>query len=221
MTRNCAIAGCPLHAPGPSPYCPKHRSILRRHGHPLQTAVTVHELRRYRKEVAQRRKDNPDNPAWGILETRWERLLLWARQTLAERERGRAFNRHSAQAAHQLLALAGAVPVAVIVEAALAMFLMWAAEPRRFRSDKAFDHQLVRRVRGLADTNAGTYWNHRTQKVHRVYRDVPPRTVHVLAGHLREAFGDAGVRLAHLDEFRREAAEEEQRHLRQSLAVMR
>jgi len=212
MTRICAASGCTLNASGYSPLCPRHRSIQGRHGHPEQSAVTVHELRHYRRKVAERRKANPQNHAWRILEDRWARILDQARGTLAAWEGGRPCNRHAVQAAYQLQALAGAVPAATIVEASLAMVMMWSAEQRRFRSDRAFDHQLVRRVRGLASVAAGSHYNHKTGRVHKVYKDLPPRTVHVLAGYLKGCFGVAGVQLADLEHqrFDREAAEGQQ-----------
>lgn len=71
---------------------------------------------------------------------------------------------------------------------------------RRFLSDRAFDFQLSRRVRALSDVNAaGTYFDHKTGKTKRVYRDVLPGTLMALAEPLKAAFGVAGLYLAELD----------------------
>jgi len=106
---------------------------------------------------------------------------------------------YTVQAAHHIQRLAATVPDDVVMEAALALFLMREAQPYRFRSDRAFDFQLSRRVRALSDVNAGTYFDHETGKTKRVYRDVLPGTLIALAEPLKAAFGVAGVYLAELD----------------------
>jgi hypothetical protein len=55
-------------------------------------------------------------------------------------------------------------------------------------------------VRALSDVNAGTYFDHKTGKTKRVYRDVLPGTLMALAEPLKAAFGVAGVFLAELDQ---------------------
>lgn len=218
----CSISGCRKPASSRyTPLCSGHRSTQHRHGHPLQTAVKVTELRQYRKRVATRRKANPDSPAWRILEERWSHLLVQARETLRAAESGRPYVRHSVQSAQSCLAVGAAVPPAEVVETALAMFLMWEAEPHRFRNDRAFHHQLVRRVRGLAETSSGSYWNQRTQRTHRVYTDPTPRTVQTMAEQLKAAFASAGVQLATLDRTRGDAAAEERKHLQDAVAALR
>lgn len=129
-------------------------------------------------------------------------------------------SRHMVEAARQVDAIAGTVPPAVVVETCLAMVLLWSDAPQRFRSDLAFSHQLARRVRGLTDVHAGTYWNAKTQRTGRVYRDVPPRTTLVLAVWLREAFDKAGVQLAMLEREGRTAAAEEDRRIQEAIAAM-
>ena len=54
-------------------------------------------------------------------------------------------------------------------------------------------------------------WNNRTGRTTRVYRDLPPRTVEVLACHLNEEFGAAGLQLAGIErvEHGQRAAEKE------------
>jgi hypothetical protein len=93
-------------------------------------------------------------------------------------------------------------------------------QPRRFRSDRAFDFQLARRVRALADANAGTYYDKETGKVKRVYRDVLPGTLEHLAAPLKEAFGVAGLRLAQLEEGERKRAANERQDLMAALKEM-
>ena len=54
-------------------------------------------------------------------------------------------------------------------------------------------------VRGLADLNAGTYWNDAEQRVKRVYRELPPRAAIACGKLLAEAFGAPGLYLARLE----------------------
>jgi hypothetical protein len=187
----------------------------------MQTAVTVTELRSYRSQVQRRRKATPQSPAWAILQERWSRVLAHAGDTLKLRDSGKPFQRYEAEAARHLQALDAVVPAAEVLEVALAMFVMREARPSRFCSDKAFGHQLVRRVRGLADTSSGSYWNARTKRTHRVYRDVPPRTVERMAAHLTAAFGAAGMQLAGLEQAQAEAAATETRRLQAALLQLR
>jgi hypothetical protein len=62
-------------------------------------------------------------------------------------------------------------------------------QPRTFKSDQAFNYQLARRVRSLSNVNAGEYWDNNTKKTKRVYRDIPPKTLSVLAEYLKDIFG--------------------------------
>jgi hypothetical protein len=54
---------------------------------------------------------------------------------------------------------------------------------------------LVRRVRGLTEVNASHYWDHRTGRKKRVYRDLPPRATAIMAELLAATFGTPGVML--------------------------
>jgi hypothetical protein len=128
--------------------------------------------------------------------------------------------RHEVKAAHELLRLAKGASAVDVTDTALAMYLMQDAEPRRFKSDQAFWTQLVRRVRGLAEVNAGTYWDQESGKVKRVYRDTPPRVTAVMKGWLVEAFGGAGLHLAQLERRDDEARRGDREAMRQALAAL-
>jgi len=89
--------------------------------------------------------------------------------------------------------------VDVVIDTALAMFLLWEQSPHRFMSDKAFNFQLARRVRGLADANSSSSYSAKEGRIKRTYRDTPPRVLNCLAESLKVAFGIAGMRLAELE----------------------
>ena len=199
MSKECAVAGCTATTSGHSTHCERHKRAQRRHGHPEQDGVTVHELQPFRDRVAARRAKNPTNHAWDILRQRWAAVAANAAMLLKAHAGGKPGAAYTVQAAHHIQRLAATVPDDVVMEAALALFLMREAQPYRFRSDRAFDFQLSRRVRALSDVNAGTYFDHETGKTKRVYRDVLPGTLIALAEPLKAAFGVAGVYLAELD----------------------
>jgi len=217
----CTAAGCGLPAKGFSNLCPRHRATNARHGHPEQSGVTVYELQPYRRRLLQRRKDNPSNPAWELLNARWGRVVQQAEEIHAAYAAGRSFVRHGHRAAQQVLTLARSVPQSTIVDQCLSMVLLWQEHRHRFRSERAFGFQLSRRVRGLTDTNAGTYWCHQRQAMRRVYRDFPPKASLVLADWLVDAFGAAGVRLALLELEGRDGASEERKRLEEALDSLR
>jgi hypothetical protein len=196
MTKHCAVAGCTSMTIGYSRLCRSHRATQVRHGHPLQTGVTGFELRPHLRMVESRQAKSPESPAWAIIKERWSRVVEQARQTIGLYASGMPSVRHQVQAAEQVRSIADVVPPDRVMQTALAMFLMLDAEPRRFRSDQAFTHQLVRMVRKLAPTSHGSYWDPKTRRAKKVYRDLPPRTAAVLAPQLVEAFGAAGLQLA-------------------------
>ena len=181
-----------------SPLCRYHRKVQARHGHYAQTAVTVRELAPFIGLVKQRRKANPKSPAWALLDARWAAIVATADQTIRDWENGRPDVRYRLQAAKHVQTLAKHVRPEQVWEVALAVFIYARQHPQRFRSDRALGFQLVRRVRGLSLTNAGSYWDHKTQKTKRVYRDPAPKAVEVFAGWLTEAFGAPGLQLADL-----------------------
>ncbi|MDY8109213.1 hypothetical protein U0C82_08655 [Fulvimarina sp. 2208YS6-2-32] len=112
---------------------------------------------------------------------------------------GRPIKRYELRAARELLRIIEGANSRPAIDAALAMFMMQELEPRRFRSDRAFWAQLVRRVRGVADVSVGRRWDHRADRVRRVYSEVPPKALEYLQAWIVEAFGMAGLRLAELE----------------------
>ncbi|WP_428417384.1 hypothetical protein [Methylibium sp.] len=216
----CAAHGCASLAVGFSTLCSRHRKTFTRHGHHEQSPVTVHELAPYVRKVAARQKANPESPAWSILAERWQRIEVWAQHVLQKYAEGHASVLRDVQAAQQVQNLAGTVGPQLVIQTALAVYMLAEADPRRFCSDRAFDFQLVRRVRGLTATNAGSYWDHKTRKTKRVYRDLAPRAVLSLAAHLKTAFGAPGIQLARMEQDRALAAREEQERLADALEAL-
>jgi hypothetical protein len=125
--------------------------------------------------------------------------------------------RHERIAAQELQKLFDAVVPRVIVETTLALFIMQELQPRRFKSDRAFRTQLVRRVRGLTDLNAGSWFDHRSGKTKRAYKELTPRAASVLGQWLAHAFGGVGLHLAGLEQTEAERKQTELQAVREAL----
>ncbi len=167
-----------------------------------------------------RRDKNKGNALWSILEERWGAIQATAGAILQQYEAGQTIIKHEHQAAQTVHVLAGAVDPGAVVDTALAMFLLQEDEPRAFKDDRAFRFQLVRRVRALTEKNAGLYWDNEEKRTKRVYRDMPPRAVEVLAGWLVQAFGQAGLILARKEQEDRQAAQDDAQRLTKALEAI-
>ncbi len=217
MKRRCAVAVCGQATSGYSTMCEAHKRTLRRHGHAEQTGVTVHEIAPHRKRVEARRARNPGNPTWALLEARWEALTSHAETTLQGYSAGAVAITYERQTAKQLLTLRDALPAQDVITTALAMYSIQAERPARFKSDKAFLFQLSRRVRGLAEVNAGSRWSVADSRMKKTYTEVPPKVLTCLGASLQTAFGIAGLRLAELDKRDADSAASERSQLHASL----
>jgi hypothetical protein len=196
MIKQCRVPGCSGAATGYSTLCDIHKQAQRRHGHPSQTAIKAPEVARYESAVEARRAKNRGSEAWTILEARWRAVVDSCRATLSRYSEGHASNRIAVRAAHHIVTVAENTEPWTVVRTGLAMYLLHENQPNRFTTDAAFDFQLVRRVVRLAAVNAGTYWDHKENRLKRVYRDIPPRVVEAIAAPLKQAFGAPGLLLA-------------------------
>lgn len=217
MKRRCAVAVCGQATSGYSTHCEAHKRTLRRHGHAEQTGVTVHELAGHRRRVEARRAKNPGNPTWALLEARWDALTAHAEATLREYESGVAAIGFERQTAQQLLAIRDAAPAKDVIDTALAMYSIQVERPARFKSDRAFLFQLSRRVRGLAEVNAGNRWSVSDGRMKKTYVEIPPKVLTCLGASLQTAFGIAGLRLAELDKRDVEGQQAERKQLHDAL----
>jgi hypothetical protein len=218
MTKRCAALHCAEPVAGYSTLCESHKRTLRRHGHALQKGITALELKPFQDRITARRAKNPANPTWGLLRGRWEALTAHAKATLDAY--GSPAISYERQTAEQLGVLRTTVPVDAVIDAALAMFLLWEQSPHRFMTDKAFNFQLARRVRGLAEANSGSHYSASEGRIKRTYKDTPPRVLDCLAESLKVAFGVAGMRLAELEKKDVEGLKAERQQLNDALKEM-
>ena len=93
------------------------------------------------------------------------------------------------KACASVVKIAENVEADVVVETALGMYVMLEMDPRRFLSDEAFRFQLVRRIRGLTEVDAGVWWDHKTGRNKKAYRDLSPRSMQIMGDLLVKTFG--------------------------------
>src|SRR4051812_24186519 len=208
----CRVSGCGQRASRYGALCNKHKINDRRHGHPEQEGITAAVLKPYLRMARGLTERNAEKDIWPLLDDQWQAVMAQS-QAYMDRylagQPGIAIERR----AHSEIAKVGReVETREVIETVIALYLMQEIEPRRFRSDRAFRFQLVRRLRRLTDVNAGEYWDQDAGKVKRVYRDLPPRVAEVFARIVIEAIGGSCMYLARrATEERREEGEANQR----------
>jgi hypothetical protein len=139
-----------------------------------------------------------------IMAENWESVVAFARQEMAAYFAGRAMRTHYRRTCQEIEKLADNVEFRDILTTGLGMFLLRDHDPRMFVSDRAFRFQLVRRLRGLTDVNAGEWFNNDTGKVQRAYRELPPRAAEEMAGVFVPFFARAAAHTIRVDREDRE-----------------
>ncbi|KQO74524.1 hypothetical protein ASF20_04575 [Methylobacterium sp. Leaf88] len=218
--RSCRAPGCGARTSRYGAFCQTHRSRSRRHGHPEQESITKADLTPHLKLVRARIARNETSPLWAECEARWNAVLEHARRVLAAFQRGQAGYRPDRIAAQEVVQLASNVEPLRVLDTTFAMFLLQDRQPRQFRSDAAFRFQLVRRLRGLTELNAGSWYNHKTGKTHKAYRELTPRAVMVFGQWVADALGGVGLYLAKLEREQEEAKQQQMRSLAGALEAL-
>lgn len=190
-------------------YCYSHRSRKRRHGAVDQLAITKADLKRYETVLENRIARNKDKAIWSLLVARWEALVSESQRMLRETA-SKPTAAWKKTAAGEIVSLWGIVHPEAIIRTVLAMFLMQDQEPRRFSSDKAFNTQIVRRVRGLSPLNARRWADPTTGRTKTAYTELSPKAVEAIAAKLVAAFGATGVTIAQLERRQYERERQEQ-----------
>ncbi|MFM0607665.1 hypothetical protein PQR05_24350 [Paraburkholderia sediminicola] len=110
-----------------------------------------------------------------------------------------ASNRYEVRAHREVVKLADNVNTADIIETVLALYTLQQFQPKRFLSDETFRFALVWRVTRLTDINISECWNSNTGKVGRVYRNMAPRAIRLLADMVQQVFAVAALAVAELE----------------------
>lgn len=220
-SHTCRALQCGARATRFGHFCNSHTARRRRHGAPDQRTITKTLLDPFTNRVRARVKANEGNPAWEHCEASWRALVSHAEGIVAHSRTGAAGIGFERSAAEELCKLARAIDPQDIMFTVFAMFLMAEERPGSFVSDEGFSFQLVRRVRGLTDANAGEWFDHNSGRVKRAYRDVPPKVTRLLASWLSQAFGGIAIYFARLDQRDREEKQRRTDALATALASLR
>lgn len=213
----CRVQGCSGKTSRYGAYCTTHKARNRRHGDVCQETITAASLNPYRSAIQGRLRKNPNNSIWSLLQANWSDTIAPCEGFISDAEDGGGVRMYVMTACREVAKLARYVEPKLIIETALAMFLMQDQEPRKFKSDKAFRFQLSRRLRALTDVNVGTFINPTTGKPTRVYRELKPRAAEYLGQMACDTFGGAGVLLAELE--RKEVEGSRQRRVDMAEAI--
>lgn len=188
MNRTCKVPGCskPTRSPQGT-MCEAHRQRWRRHGDPKQEAIRKQDIAPLMKQV----RDTIERDSSGQIEAGLKKLksLLEAEasSTIAESRSG-AMSSYRLKTAHEIQRVLQNTDALTCASGIAAIYLLQERNSRRFASDRGFTFQLVRRFRALTDLNAGTYYNNKTGKVHRVYKDLPAQVTEFLGRTLIERY---------------------------------
>lgn len=187
--RRCEVPGCTHPARSNlARYCESHRQRWRRHGAPTQATIDKNDLNPFVRRARELLKRDTSGQVTAYLVQLHRRMTDYAAGILSDYARGRPMNRYSVHAAKELReVLDNTDPVECALTVA-GMLLMLEHDPRRFRTDRGFTFQLVRRFRGQTDTAIVRYSDHRTGASKTVYRDLPVKVVETLGANLREGY---------------------------------
>lgn len=211
--RSCRVPGCQRPATGYGAFCNSHKTRDRKHGHPQQETVTAAKLKPYRKVIRDWINQRPKDDVWPVLEEGWRRIVEKAMGELRAWDRGKCMIRWHRLAYEAIRNVADTAEPRDVVETVVAMAFLMMEDERLFRSDRAFRIQLARRFRSLTDVHCGTWFNEATGRVHRCYRDFPPKAAEFLGRFLMETLGTAGIAIWREIERERQERQEASRRM--------
>lgn len=194
MTADRFSAGLCAHCDKPrarntfSPFCAKHRRHAVRHGDPLQVGIRSSEVAPWRTEV-RRLLDTHDTggKVRNALSVLTRNLKSHCDLAITTAATGRTYVRPQYEAQRTLASALDSAGTGVGIEVA-ALFLLSDRDKRRFRSDRAFLHQLARMVQRLASRQREVYPRPGTHQRRMVYREMRPKEAEWIASMAHEGF---------------------------------
>lgn len=190
--RQCEVMGCHRPVQKIGRLCIHHDSTEKRTGHPLGHTVRVKELAPYLKLVSGYVRQNQAHPAIAETIRRTAELVYGARR----RNVGRRPNATPQERVSGWLdRLEGKrVSPEELVSIVAAMFYLQEDQPRAFKSDRHFRHQLaIRFIRKAPAPNSPRWWEGQGRKR---YDRITVATRDLLASMLERAVGLPCLRIA-------------------------
>jgi len=180
--------------------------------------ITKAALQPYLRRVSNRIAANESNPAWGILDQRWQSLVSASRAAVEAWLAGRPGSRIERAVAYEITKLSDDDKGKEVLITTAAMIIMREEEPARFVSDEAFWVQLSRRVRALTYMNVGESYDHTTKRMKRHYRDLTPKAAVLFGRTLAATLGLAGLHIARIEKVIAERRDAERSALHNALS---
>jgi hypothetical protein len=193
----CRALACQARTKGRSAFCGRHATRKKRFGDVRMNAVRDNELDPYRRHLRALMDATPDNALWPLLDDRWSTAVNACRATVRTyRAGGVPACKWEIDAAEIVVQVGEEVETRVVIETALAAYLLGADDPGRFvNSDMAFVFGLGRNVRRLAPSQQGKKVNPRTGKLTSYCHETRPRVARRLGRIMAEVFGDVALRI--------------------------
>jgi hypothetical protein len=217
--RPCRVSGCPTRTNNVfSVYCPAHHTRIRRHGDAQQHSVMSKHLAPHKKTVTRIRKRNK-HLHWENIHARWELVVKAANNIILDWEAGRPINVHDRAAAYSIQAIASDATPKAVVDTVIAMYLFQATDPHFFKSDTAFNTQLVRMLRKLSPKNAQKWVNALGSKS--AFRELVPKARDRMASWVIPTIGPVGLHVVKLEKDRLDDGAQGRAKLHEELKRMR
>ena len=198
--RPCRVPGCRKTTTSHSTFCPTHRSVDRRWGHPLQAPMTKGELSKLSKHVTRLINYRPNrNELWATLREALRLVKREAAAVVVEAGKGGAFPSMPGAVANPLIMIYRTltdVEPDVVIAAMIAIGYVVGIDRHRFKNDEAYFMAAGRRLYLMCRDNFEGHINPSTGKRH--YVCMEPKSQHVLAvgRKMMATFGAFGLRLA-------------------------
>jgi hypothetical protein len=208
-SRFCEVSGCKNEVKSTySRLCDKHKKTKRRNGDSEQETIRKHMLEPHVKQVREIiKRDKTGKIEMGLMRIR-ESLLSQAQERLDRFYRnGEPMVADNVKVSTELKKVLEKTDALTCGCTIAGLYLLREQNPRLFKSDTGFFFQLARSFRALSDMNKGSYYNQKTGKTQRVYRDIPPRVMEGIADALKTVYSSF---IGHIvNRIRQEAGEKE------------
>lgn len=189
MTKQCRVPGCnrPIRS-SIATMCESHRQRWRRHGDPLQPTIKKSELKTYIRFVERLIDQDQSGRVSTALMSIKTHLESKALGVVGDFDRGRPGDYRRVRACRELLNVSKATDHIKPALLMGAMFLLWQEQPYRFASDRGFYFEMTRLFRSLAPQNTASYWNHKTGRAHKVYRELSHSVISTIGDMILEPY---------------------------------
>ncbi|RWP11018.1 hypothetical protein [Mesorhizobium sp.] len=176
----CRVDGCYRASAKFSHLCEYHRNVNRVHGDPRQSGVTKTELKPYQNAIREYLARRSGPSAEAVIRKDWGRVAGRAEEFLEAANRGRPHNVHERRAAQIIVSVGKNYHAMEIAILCMALGYFYAAQPRRWASERGFQYQAARMLRRLAQGETDYTWRPEGTMVRSSAKRCPPLVTRAL-----------------------------------------